>query len=92
MIVYCLKHEHNYPDFIYLNSHLPNNGTIFCHQDFILMNHAVLSASVLTLSEIGLSIQFLLVGVPIASTDLEPAYVYYGTLGTWFHLHFYLHH
>lgn len=53
LIVYCLRHEFNYADFIYHDCHLLHSGNLFFSQ--ILMNRAVESGSVLTLSEVRLS-------------------------------------
>lgn len=54
LIVDCLKHEFNYADFIYHNCHLLHSGNFFFSQ--ILMNQAVVSGSVLMLSEVRLSV------------------------------------
>ena len=79
MIVYCLKHGFNFPDFISHNCYTPyNDVTIsFSSQGLILMAHVVLNSSLLNWSTAVLSVECFLMELYKDVTFLEFSSIYY---------------
>ena len=79
MIVYCLKHGFNFPDFISHNCYAPyNDVTIsFSSQGLILMAHVVLNSSLLNWSTAVLSVECFLMELYKDVTFLEFSSIYY---------------
>ena len=79
MIVYCLKHGFNFPDFISHNCYAPyNDVTIsFSSQGLILMAHVVLNSSLLNCSTAVLSVECFLMELYKDVTFLEFSSIYY---------------
>ena len=79
MIVYCLKHGFNFPDFISHNCYAPYNDVtiFFSSQGLILMAHAVLNSSLLNCSTAVLSVECFLMVLYEDFTLLEFSSIYY---------------
>ena len=79
MIVYCLKHGFNFPDFISHNCYAPYNDVtiFFSSQGLILMAHAVLNSSLLNWSTAVLSVECFLMVLYEDFTFLEFSSIYY---------------